>query len=276
MTLQTNRKARDTHSAIDRLLEVMDRLRDPETGCPWDLQQDFRSIASYTVEEAHEVADAIERGDLDDIRDELGDLLFQVVFHARLGREQSAFDFTDVANSISDKLVRRHPHVFAEAESLTPEQQTANWEAIKAEERAARREDDAEATSILDGVSRGLPALRRAVKLQKRAGRVGFDWPGPAEVFAKIREELDELEAELGDADPDRLEDELGDVLFAVANLARKLDVDPGAALRRSNHKFERRFRAMETEADAEGRPLSERSLDEQEAVYQRVKSRGG
>lgn len=261
----------ETHEAIDRLLEVMDRLRDPETGCPWDLEQDFRSIASYTVEEAHEVADAIERGNLEDIRDELGDLLFQVVFHARLGREQGAFDFTDVTHGIADKLIRRHPHVFADAEALTPEQQTASWESIKAEERASEG-----ATSILDGVSRGLPALRRAVKLQKRAGRVGFDWPGPAEVFAKIREELDELEAELDGADPDRLEDELGDVLFAVANLARKLDVDPGAALRRSNHKFERRFRAMEDEAADEGRPLEERSLDEQEVVYQRVKARSG
>lgn len=259
------------HEAIDRILEVMDRLRDPESGCPWDLEQDFRTIAPYTIEEAHEVADAIERGDLDHLRDELGDLLFQVVFHARMGREIGAFDFADVANGIADKLIRRHPHVFADAPRVDAEQQTANWEAIKAEERANEG-----ATSILDGVSRGLPALRRAVKLQKRAGRVGFDWPGPAEVFAKIREELDELEAELEHADADRLEDELGDVLFAVANLARKLDVDPGAALRRSNHKFERRFRAMERAAADEGRPLEARTLDEQEVVYQRVKAELG
>ena len=270
----------ETHRAVDRLLQVMDRLRDPDTGCPWDLEQDFRSIAPYTIEEAHEVADAIEQGDPDHLREELGDLLFQVVFHARLGKEQGVFDFAAVTDGIAEKLIRRHPHVFDRSDDdrsdnhrtgFDSQAQTANWEAIKAEERAT-----AGATSVLDGVSRGLPALRRAVKLQKRAGRVGFDWPGPAEVFAKIREELDELEAELDGADPDRLEDELGDVLFAVANLARKLDVDPGSALRRSNHKFERRFRAMEAEAEAEGRPLSERGLDEQEVVYQRVKAREG
>ena len=258
----------DTHQAIDRLLDVMDRLRDPQTGCPWDLEQDFRSIAPYTVEEAHEVADAIESGDLDHVRDELGDLLFQVVFHARLGKEIDAFDFAAVANGIADKLIRRHPHVFGEARRMDADQQTANWEAIKAEERAA-----AGATSELDGVSRGLPPLRRAVKLQKRAGRVGFDWPDAGPVLAKIREELGELEAELDGADPDRLEDELGDVLFAVSNLARKLDLDPDAALRRSNRKFERRFRAMEAAAEAEGRPLAARTLDEQEAVYRRVKA---
>lgn len=265
----------ETHRAVDRLLQVMDRLRDPDTGCPWDLEQDFRSIAPYTIEEAHEVADAIEHGDPDHIREELGDLLFQVVFHARLGKEQGAFDFAAVTDGIAEKLIRRHPHVFdrsgEDAPRLDSQTQTANWEAIKAEERAS-----AGATSVLDGVSRGLPALRRAVKLQKRAGRVGFDWPGPEEVFAKIREELDELEAELAGADPDRLEDELGDVLFAVANLARKLDVDPGSALRRSNHKFERRFRAMEAEAEGEGRPLDQRTLDEQEVVYRRVKAREG
>ncbi len=265
----------ENHRAVDRLLQVMERLRDPVTGCPWDLEQDFRSIAPYTIEEAHEVADAIERGNPDHIREELGDLLFQVVFHARLGQEQGAFDFASVTDGIAEKLIRRHPHVFDRSEDggsrLDAEAQTANWEAIKAEERAT-----AGATSLLDGVSRGLPALRRAVKLQQRAGRVGFDWPGPAEVFAKIREELDELEAELEGADPDRLEDELGDVLFAVANLARKLDVDPGSALRRSNHKFERRFRAMEAEADAEGQPLEQRTLDEQEVVYRRVKAREG
>ena len=261
----------DNHEAIDRILEVMDRLRDPESGCPWDLQQDFRSIAPYTVEEAHEVADAIESGDLDHVRDELGDLLFQVVFHARLGREAGAFDFAGVANGIADKLIRRHPHVFSDAPPMDAEAQTASWEAIKEQERAADG-----AKSALDGVSGGLPPLRRAVKLQKRAGRVGFDWPDSAPVLAKIREELDELEAELDPGDRDRLEDELGDVLFAVTNLARKLDLDPDSALRRTNHKFERRFRAMEAAAEAEGRPLIERTLDEQEVVYQRVKAETG
>jgi ATP diphosphatase len=256
------------HQALDRILDVMDRLRDPVSGCPWDLEQNFRTIAPYTIEEAHEVADAIEGGDLDHLRDELGDLLFQVVFHARLGKEIDAFDFAAVANGIADKLIRRHPHVFGDAPRVDAQAQTANWEAIKEQERAAEG-----ASSALDGVSGGLPPMRRAVKLQKRAGRVGFDWPDTGPVLAKIREELDELEAELGEADVDRLEDELGDVLFAVANLARKLDLDPDAALRRSNHKFERRFRAMEQAALEEGRPLADRSLDEQEEVYQRVKA---
>jgi ATP diphosphatase len=259
------------HKALDRILDVMDRLRDPDTGCPWDLEQSFRTIAPYTIEEAHEVADAIESGDLDHVRDELGDLLFQVVFHARLGREVGAFDFASVANGIADKLIRRHPHVFGDAPRTDADAQTENWEAIKEQERAA-----VGASSALDGVSSGLPPLRRAVKLQKRAGRVGFDWTDFRPVLGKIREELDELEAELPDADPDRLEDELGDVLFAVANLARKLDLDPDAALRRSNHKFERRFRAMEEQAEEEGRPLAERTLDEQEVVYQHVKSKVG
>lgn len=259
------------HKALDRILEVMDRLRDPETGCPWDLQQNFRTIAPYTIEEAHEVADAIESGDLEHIRDELGDLLFQVVFHARLGKEIDAFDFASVANGIADKLIRRHPHVFGDAPRVDAEAQTLNWEAIKEQERVAGG-----ASSALDGVSGGLPPLRRAVKLQKRAGRVGFDWPDTEPVLAKIREELDELEAEFGQADADRLEDELGDVLFAVANLARKLDLDPDAALRRSNHKFERRFRAMEQAALDEGRPLAERTLEEQEIVYRHVKAEFG
>lgn len=257
----------DTHLALDRLLDVMDRLRDPDTGCPWDLEQDFRSIAPYTIEEAHEVADAIERGDTDHLRDELGDLLFQVVFHARLGREIGAFDFAAIASGVADKLIRRHPHVFAESARLDSVEQTESWEAIKADERAASG-----ATSAMDGVSPGLPELRRAVKLQKRAARVGFDWPDERPVFDKIREEIDELEHELTDRDADRLEDELGDILFAVTNLARKLDVEPGAALRRSNLKFERRFRAMEAAAEAEGRPLAERDLDDQEVLYRRVK----
>lgn len=255
-----------------RLLDIMARLRDPETGCPWDVEQDFRSIAPYTIEEAFEVADAIERGDLDDLRDELGDLLFQVVFHARMAQEAGAFDFHQVAAAIADKMVRRHPHVFGDARFADAAEQTRNWEEIKtAERRRAGAADD----SYLDGVSRGLPALRRAVKLQKRAARAGFDWDDAAPVFAKIREELDELEREVvADADRDRIEDELGDVLFAVANLARVLDVDPGGALRRSNLKFERRFRAMETEATRRGQVFGDLDLEAQEALWQAVKAR--
>lgn len=254
---------------VNRLLEVMARLRDPDGGCPWDLEQDFRSIAPYTVEEAFEVADAIERGDLEDLKDELGDLLFQVVFHARLAQEAGAFDFDQVATAIADKLERRHPHVFGDAEVSDSREQTASWEAIKAEERR-----QVGARSHLDGVSRGLPALRRAVKLQQRAARAGFDWDDPAPVFAKIREELAELEREVTAANRDRVEDELGDVLFAVANLARLLEVDPGGALRRSNLKFERRFRAMEAEASGRGEVFGELDLDAQEALWETVKAR--
>ena len=211
---------------IERLLEVMDRLRDPEHGCPWDLEQTFRTIAPYTIEEAHEVADAIERGDMEHLRDELGDLLFQVVFHARLAREAASFDFDDVAAGVADKLIRRHPHVFGDQAKMDAAEQTESWERIKAEERSA-----AGMSSHVDGVSGALPPLQRAAKLQKRAGRAGFDWPDTAPVLAKIREELDELERELGTGDPDRMEDELGDVLFAVANLARKMDIDADGAV---------------------------------------------
>ncbi len=259
---------RRTHdSALGRLLEVMDRLRDPETGCPWDLEQTFRTIAPYTIEEAHEVADAIERGDLDQLRDELGDLLFQVVFHTRLAREVGAFDFDAVAAGIADKLIRRHPHVFGDGPKMDAETQTESWERIKAAERSQAGLD-----SAVDGVSGGLPPLRRAVKLQKRAARVGFDWPDLAPVLAKIREEIDELERELDARDPDRMEDELGDVLFAVANLARKLDLDADASLRHTNLKFERRFRAMEDAAARSGRRFEELDLEQQEALWLEAK----
>ncbi len=254
---------------IERLIAIMARLRDPETGCPWDVEQDFRSIAPYTIEEAHEVAEAIEEGDLDALRDELGDLLFQVVFHARMAEEQGAFGFDEVATAVADKMVRRHPHVFGDAEIGSAEAQTASWEAIKAAERAGRGEADG---SALAGVSRGLPALRRAVKLQKRAARVGFDWPGVAEVFAKLREEAGELEGAIAEGGHDSIEDELGDLLFVVTNLARKLEVDPGGALRRSNRKFEDRFRAMEALAGAESDGFETLTLEEQEALWQRVK----
>jgi len=256
-------------SPIDRLLEVMDRLRAPEDGCPWDLEQTFRSIAPYTIEEAHEVADAIEREDLEHLKDELGDLLFQVVFHARLGREIGAFSFDDVAAAVADKLIRRHPHVFGEGAKMDAERQTENWEQIKAAER-----EKAGMSGFVDGVSASLPPLRRAVKLQKRAGRAGFDWPDLQPVLAKIREELQELEDELEPANRDRMEDELGDVLFAVANLARKLDIDADGALRRTNLKFETRFRAMEHAAREAGRRFEDLDLEAQEALWQQVKAK--
>lgn len=258
----------DISRPINRLLEVMDRLRDPEGGCPWDLEQTFRTIAPYTIEEAHEVADAIERDDLDHLKDELGDLLFQVVFHSRLAREIDAFDFDEVAAAVADKLIRRHPHVFGDGPRLDADTQTESWEQIKAAER-----EQAGMPGHLDGVSASLPPLRRAVKLQKRAARAGFDWPDLEPVLAKIREELAELEDELESADTDRMEDELGDVLFAVANLARKLDIDADGALRRTNLKFESRFRAMENAASEAGQLFQDLDLEAQEALWQKVKS---
>ena len=259
----------DASREIDRLIEVMDRLRDPDAGCPWDLEQTFRTIAPYTIEEAHEVADAIEREDLEHLKDELGDLLFQVVFHARLAREIDAFDFDDVAGAVADKLIRRHPHVFGDGPRMDADAQTENWEAIKAAER-----EQAGMSSHIDGVSPRLPPLRRAVKLQKRAARAGFDWPDLKPVLAKIREELAELEDELDSGDTDRMEDELGDVLFAVANLARKIDIDADGALRRTNLKFETRFRAMEETATEAGQHFDDLDLAAQEALWRKVKAR--
>ncbi|MCW4456222.1 nucleoside triphosphate pyrophosphohydrolase [Flavobacterium sp. MXW15] len=258
---------------IRQLLQIMARLRDRERGCPWDLAQDFSSIAPYTIEEAYEVADAIDRNDLAALKDELGDLLLQVVFHAQMASEQGAFGFADVVASICDKMLRRHPHVFAETVVDGAEGVSANWEAIKRSERAAAGERD---DSALAGIARGLPEWQRAQKLQSRAARVGFDWPGPAPVLAKLREEIDEVQAEFerGDADGNhaRLQDEIGDVLFVCANLARHARVDVGAALRQANLKFERRFRAMEAQAREDGTTLPQLSLAEQEAQWQRAK----
>lgn len=255
---------------MKRLLEIMARLRDPGTGCPWDREQDFRTIAPYTIEEAHEVADAIERGDLEHLKEELGDLLFQVVFHARMAEEAGAFDYADVVDGICEKLVRRHPHVFGESAGSGQGGQAAHWEALKSEERGRGGP-----TGRLDGIPRGLPALRRAVKLQQRAALAGFDWFRPEPVLDKIREELAELESEMaGTPDRNRLEDELGDLLFAVVNLARLLELDPGAALRRSNLKFERRFRAMEAEAERRGEDFDELDLDAMEGLWRGVKNR--
>lgn len=255
--------------SIERLIAVMARLRDPDGGCPWDIKQDFRSIAPYTIEEAHEVADAIERGDMADLKDELGDLLFQVVFHARMAEEQGAFEFGDVVEAIADKLERRHPHVFGDADIGDAEAQTVNWENIKEAERAERGETD---DSVLAGVSRGLPALRRSVKLQKRAARVGFDWPGPEPVFDKLTEEVEELKAAMAADDADGIEEEVGDLFFALTNLARKLGIDPGGALRRSNLKFEKRFRGMEALAQTRGIELAALDPNELEDVYREVK----
>lgn len=258
---------------IAELLRIMARLRDREHGCPWDIEQDFASIAPYTIEEAYEVADAIDRGDLQDLKGELGDLLLQVVFHAQMASEQGAFAFGDVVAAICDKLVRRHPHVFAQVQADDAGAVSANWEAIKRQERQAAGERD---PSALAGITRGLPEWQRATKLQSRAARIGFDWPGPAPVLEKLQEEIAEVRAEFARGDVDdnheRLQDEIGDVLFVCANLARHANVDVGAALRHANLKFERRFRAMEALARADGTGLAELTLDEQEAYWQRVK----
>ncbi|HVJ38181.1 MAG TPA: nucleoside triphosphate pyrophosphohydrolase [Stenotrophomonas sp.] len=260
---------RDIHT----LLAIMARLRDRESGCPWDLEQDFASIAPYTIEEAYEVADAIDRGDLAALKDELGDLLLQVVFHAQMAAEQGAFGFGDVVAAISDKLVRRHPHVFATTEVDSASAVSANWEAIKRAERAAAGEQD---DSALAGIARGLPEWQRAVKLQSRAARVGFDWPSPAPVLAKLHEEIEEVRAEFAHGDvaarQAQLQDEIGDVLFVCANLARHARVDVGTALRGANQKFERRFRAMEALARAAGTSLEALSLTEQDALWDQVK----
>lgn len=258
-------------SGMQHLLEIMAKLRDPERGCPWDRQQTFKTIAPYTVEEAYEVADAIERQDLSALREELGDLLLQVVYHARMAEEQGLFAFDDVATGIGQKLVHRHPHVFGEGQVKDAKHQTREWEARKAHERAGRSEAGA-----LDGVAMGLPALTRADKLQKRAARVGFDWPELPPVFAKVREELAELEHEIESGAPrERLEDELGDVLFAAANMARKLGVDPEQALRSTNRKFERRFRHMEARLKERGLQPEKVSLEEMDSYWDEAKRKG-
>jgi len=236
-------------SGISRLLRIMAALRTPETGCPWDLEQDFASIAPYTIEEAYEVADAIARGDLGDLREELGDLLLQVVFHARMAEEQEAFDFADVVEALNEKLVRRHPHVFGNARGLTPHGVKELWERIKSQEQAQKsKEPNAHhSRSALAGVPVTFPALTRALKLQVKAGNVGFDWRDPFAVLAKIREEIEEIETELARNDREAAEAEVGALLFAVVNLARHLDIDPEAALRGTNRKFEHRFCADRT-----------------------------
>ncbi|GAA0280913.1 Nucleoside triphosphate pyrophosphohydrolase [Methylorubrum aminovorans] len=266
---------------IDRLLALMARLRDPERGCAWDVAQSYETIVPYTIEEAYEVADAVERGDRGDLRDELGDLLLQVVFQARIAEEEGAFRFDDVAEAICAKLIRRHPHVFdASGTFLPPERRPtdpaaiqAAWETIKARERAEKAAAGrGEAAGPLAGVSRALPALARADRISKRAAAVGFDWPDAAQVLAKVREETDEVEESLGAGEPEAVFEEIGDLLFSVANLARHAGVDPEEALRRGTLKFERRFTAMAARLAAEGQALEDTALPAMEAAWQAVK----
>ena len=260
-------KVKRTALATQAVLDVMARLRDPKRGCPWDIEQNFRTIAPYTIEEAYEVADAIARDDLPSLKEELGDLLFQVAFHARMAEEQGAFDFADVAQALADKMIERHPHVFSEAgDGRTAEQQTKAWETMKAEMRAASG-----APSLLHDVPMALPALMRAEKLTKRAARINFDWPSSAEVLEKLDEELAELKAAEASGDQEHIAEEMGDILFVMANLARKLKVDPEEALRRANAKFTRRFQYIETKLAERGR-TGPQPLDDMEALWLEAK----
>ena len=268
-------------SDIARLLEIMAALRTPGTGCPWDLEQDFASIAPYTLEEAYEVVDAIERGDLADLQDELGDLLLQVVFHARMAEEQGSFAFGDVVEAITRKLIRRHPHVFGNTEDLSPEAVKSLWDSIKAEEKAERRAaresmgqgSEPHEAGFLAGIPTALPALTRAQKLTAKAAKVGFDWPEAVQVVDKIHEELEEVKEASSSGSQDRIEDEIGDLLFSVTNLARHFGIDPERALRRTNAKFERRFAAIEAALERQNRTLDEASLEEMEALWVSAKT---
>ena len=271
-----------THeNGIQRLLSIMAKLRDPETGCPWDKEQTFATIAPYTIEEAYEVADAIERGDFVDLKDELGDLLLQVVFHARMAEERGLFAFGDVVGAICAKMIRRHPHVFGDARDLSPDQVKALWGDIKRQEKADRAAARAAsglapepAGGALSGVPEGLPALTRAVKLQEKASRVGFDWNDARLVLAKIREECDELEHEIEAGRPEAIRDEIGDLFFALANLARHADVDPESSLRGANAKFERRFAYIEERLSAAGKRPEQSTLEEMDALWDEAKVR--
>jgi len=266
----------DNARDISRLLDIMAALRTPKTGCPWDLEQTFATIAPYTIEEAYEVADAIAHDDLDDLKEELGDLLLQVVFHARMAEEQGAFAFGDVVEAISAKMIRRHPHVFGDkAGTLTPEEVKGAWERIKQEEKAERaaRKRVAEEPGLLASVKGGQPALKRALDLQRKASTVGFDWNDPRAVLAKIREEADEIEAALDDGDNAHIAAETGDLLFAVVNLARHAGADPEMALRAANAKFERRFAHIERALAARGRTLTEATLAEMDALWNEAKA---
>lgn len=268
----SNKSGATISEGLYELACIMERLRDPETGCPWDLEQTFETIVPYTIEEAYEVADAIARRDFNDLRDELGDLLFQVVFHSQMASEAGHFALTDVIGSIIGKMVRRHPHVFGNADGRDSAAQVAAWESMKAEERAAKHGSPSASASALDGVALALPALQRAHKLQKRAARTGFDWTQPEQIFEKLHEEIGEVREAVADGIQGHIEDEIGDLLFVVANLARRLSIDPEEALRKANAKFERRFRAMESAAESKGETFSNLSLENQEEYWQSVK----
>ncbi len=269
MNMNGDNPAQPPGGGMARLIEIMRRLRDPETGCPWDIEQDFDSIAPYTIEEAHEVADAIARRAWGELKGELGDLLLQVVYHARMAEEAGHFDFADVAEAISDKMVARHPHVFGtDSRDKTAEEQTRDWEAGKAAERAQAGQQ-----SVLDGIAMGLPALVRAIKLQNRAARVGFDWPSTDEVIDKLTEEAAELVEAKAAGDRAALEEEFGDFLFVAANLARHLKIDAEAALRGANAKFTRRFGAIEARLEAMGKAPSDSTLEEMDAIWDAVKA---
>ncbi|MEM9572858.1 MAG: nucleoside triphosphate pyrophosphohydrolase [Pseudomonadota bacterium] len=251
------------------LLEIMKRLRTPVTGCAWDLEQSFETIAPYTIEEAYEVADAINRGDMSDLSDELGDLLLQVVFHAQIASDESHFSIDDVTQAICDKMLRRHPHIFGADAQRTSNEQVSAWEDIKASERAKKEQSDA---SALSGIATALPALMRSEKLQKRAARTGFDWTEPKDIFAKLEEEMAEVREAIDEQDQNHIEEEIGDFIFVAVNLARRLNVDPEVALRKANTKFERRFRAMEQLAEGGEIGFTKLNLEEQEALWQSVK----
>lgn len=258
---------------IESLLQIMARLRDPQTGCPWDQKQTYKTIVPYTLEEAYEVAETIEQEDYDELKDELGDLLFQVVFYAQIAREEDRFDFGDIVEAISEKMLRRHPHVFADAEFANTDEIKQSWEKIKAEERAAKGKVE-EVPSHLDGISEALPALTRAKKLQTKAKRAGFDWPDVSGVYEKIHEEIDEIHDAVNKGDQQHIQDEVGDLLFAVVNLARHLGVDSDAALRGTNRRFEQRFRTMEQLAREEGEEFAKLKLDQQEALWIKAKQK--
>jgi ATP diphosphatase len=268
---------------ISRLIEIMAALRDPKTGCPWDIEQDFASIAPYTIEEAYEVADAIERGDRDDLRDELGDLLLQVVYHARMAEEEGEFAFGDVVEAVTRKMIRRHPHVFGDETARSAGMAKGMWENIKAEEKAEKRAarlsrgmaPDAEDTGLLDDIPANLPSLTRALKLQQKAARVGFDWKEAKPILDKIEEEIAELREAMETGSAQHTADEFGDVLFSVVNLGRHLEVDAEDALRRTNDKFRTRFQFIERSLKAQGRTLDEASLDEMETLWQQAKTTG-
>lgn len=261
--------------ALNRLVEIMARLRNPNGGCPWDLEQNFKTIAPYTLEETYEVVEAIEQDDPKALASELGDLLFQIVFHAQLGAEAKLFDLDSIATGVADKMVERHPHVFGDRTANSADKVLANWETDKAAKREAEAKTKNRAAGALDDVSVALPAMTRAIKLQKRAARVGFDWTEARDILAKIKEEIGELEAEINaHSSRDPIEDEMGDLLFALVNLARRLEIDPETALRRTNRKFESRFRSMESQVADQGRKMADLPLDELEKLWIEAKKR--